>query len=124
MSTLRILQNGQINLPAEFRRDLGLKKGDIIDAEIQDGRIILTPVTLVEKKETEKHMEDKEKFFETVDELRKPTKDVPLRKTQVTIDKAVAAAKQAKKDKLKRFHELVDKRLDEDLEENECIVLA
>jgi len=95
MPTLQILRNGQIALPAEFRRDLGLKKGDIMNAEIQAGRIILTPVALIEKTEAEKRAEAKEKFFETVDKLRERTEYVPLEEIQSTIGEAIAAARQA-----------------------------
>lgn len=94
MPTLQILQNGQINLPVKFRRDLDLKAGDTIEAEIQDGQIILTPVTFREKSETEERMEAKKRFFEKVDEIRGRTKDVPLQEIQAAIDEAVAVAKQ------------------------------
>lgn len=92
MPTFRILKNGQIFLPAEFRKDLGLKKGDIVDAEIQDGKIIITPVTLIEKS-----TQAKEKFFKKVDELRERIKDVPLEEIKAAIVEAVTA-KQTKKE--------------------------
>ena len=91
MPILQILRNWQITLPAEFRRDLGLKKGDIMKAEIQAGQIILTPVSLTE---AEKRALAKKKFFETVDKLREQTKDVPLEEIQAVVDEAIAAAKQ------------------------------
>ena len=50
MPTLQILQDGQIFLPTEFCRDLGMKKGDIVNVEIQGGQIILTPVKINEDK--------------------------------------------------------------------------
>ena len=93
MPTLQILRNGQISLPAKFRRELGLKKGDIISAEIQDGQIILTPIAIKENK-SKKRAEAKEKFFEMVDELRERTKDVPLEEIQSAIDEATVAARQ------------------------------
>ena len=91
MPILQILRNWQITLPAEFRRDLGLKKGEIMKAEIQAGQIILTPVSLTE---AEKRALAKKKFFETVDKLREQTKDVPLEEIQAVVDEAIAAAKQ------------------------------
>lgn len=85
MPTFQIRQNGQINLPVKFCKGLELKNGDIIDAEIQNGQIILTPP----------------------------------REFQYNIDETAAVAERANIEKLKRFHKLVDKRLDENLKENE-----
>ena len=65
-----------------------------MNAEIQAGRLILTPVPLAEKMEAEKRAFAKEKFFETVDELRERTKDAPLEDIQAVIDEAVNVVKQ------------------------------
>ncbi len=93
MPILQILRNGQITLPAKFCGELGLKKGDIISAEIQAGRIILTPVALIEDRKAKKRALAKEKFFEMVNELRERTKDVPFSEIQAAIDEAAVAAK-------------------------------
>jgi AbrB family looped-hinge helix DNA binding protein len=38
---------GQVTLPADVRLRLGLKEGDDVLITIEDGRIVLTPATLV-----------------------------------------------------------------------------
>jgi len=49
MPIVQVLRNGQITLPSSFRKKLGLQKGDIIEAEMHNGQIILTPVLIGKK---------------------------------------------------------------------------
>lgn len=47
----RIQEKGQITLPAEIRKNLGLEKGDLVTFEECDGRVMIIPqktVTLAE----------------------------------------------------------------------------
>jgi AbrB family looped-hinge helix DNA binding protein len=39
----RLSTKGQVVLPAPFRRRLGIRAGDRLDARIEDGRIVLAP---------------------------------------------------------------------------------
>jgi AbrB family looped-hinge helix DNA binding protein len=39
----KVSTKGQIVLPGPLRRKLGIRAGDPLDAEIKDGRIVLTP---------------------------------------------------------------------------------
>ena len=39
----RISTKGQVVLPAEIRRRVGLQPGDRLDAEVKGGQIVLTP---------------------------------------------------------------------------------
>ena len=39
----RVSTKGQVVLPGPIRRQLGLQPGDSLDADIRDGRIVLTP---------------------------------------------------------------------------------
>jgi len=39
----KLSTKGQIVLPGVIRRRLGLEPGDSVDAEVQSGRIVLTP---------------------------------------------------------------------------------
>ena len=50
MPVVKILQHGQVTLPKKFRERLGLKKGDLAEAELEGDRIILTPKRLIEDK--------------------------------------------------------------------------
>jgi len=39
----RLSTKGQIVLAGAIRRRLGLQPGDLLDAEVRDGRVVLTP---------------------------------------------------------------------------------
>lgn len=44
---VQVSGRGQVTLPAEIRRDLGLEPGDALTVEVEDGRIVLEPMALV-----------------------------------------------------------------------------
>lgn len=46
-TTTQISPRGQITLPAETRRQLGLKPGDTLLVHLEDGRIILDPAIVL-----------------------------------------------------------------------------
>lgn len=50
MPTVKIMQRGQITIPKKFREILGLKKGDLAEAELEGDRLVITPKRLVEDK--------------------------------------------------------------------------
>jgi len=50
MPIVRILQHGQVTIPKKFREALGLKKGDLAEAELEGERIVITPKKLVRDK--------------------------------------------------------------------------
>ncbi|MCD6472699.1 AbrB/MazE/SpoVT family DNA-binding domain-containing protein [Candidatus Aerophobetes bacterium] len=50
MPTIKVLRNGQLTLPARFRETLELKQGDLLNAELEEDKIVLRPVTTVERK--------------------------------------------------------------------------
>jgi len=39
----KVLEKGQVVIPASLRRQLGIKKGDMLTADIQDQNIVLSP---------------------------------------------------------------------------------
>lgn len=45
----RVTRHGQITLPSDVRRGLGIEEGDLIQVEIAGDRIMLTPKRLVDK---------------------------------------------------------------------------
>ena len=52
---LQVRSNGQITLPASTRRKANLKKGDLLEAVVeQDGSIRLLPKTMVDRALVEK----------------------------------------------------------------------
>jgi AbrB family looped-hinge helix DNA binding protein len=40
-SVVRIREKGQMTLPLEVRRQLGLREGDLLEAAVKDGRVVL-----------------------------------------------------------------------------------
>ena len=45
----KVTYKGQLTIPREIRRRVGLEDGDLVDIEIIDGRIVLTPKALIDK---------------------------------------------------------------------------
>lgn len=50
-SLIRLRERAQITLPKETLRKLNIKTGDNLAVEIDDGRVILTPVAIIPKDE-------------------------------------------------------------------------
>ncbi|MCL4424488.1 MAG: AbrB/MazE/SpoVT family DNA-binding domain-containing protein [Firmicutes bacterium] len=49
MIILTVRTNGQITLPASVRKELGLKEGDVVSLEVQDGALLIKPKLVVDK---------------------------------------------------------------------------
>ena len=49
MPYVKIKTKGQVTIPAEFRRDLNLKEGDLLEALVEKGGIVLKPKTVVDR---------------------------------------------------------------------------
>lgn len=43
-SLVRIREKGQLTLPLDVRKQLGLRQGDLLEASVRDGRVVLTLV--------------------------------------------------------------------------------
>ena len=48
---LKVRKNAQITLPAGVRKSMRHEDGDLLDCEIEDGRIVLTPKKLIDKRD-------------------------------------------------------------------------
>jgi len=48
---LKLRKNAQLTLPAQIRKSAHLEDGDVLDCEVRDGRIVLTPKKLVDKRD-------------------------------------------------------------------------
>ena len=53
MPYVKVKTKGQVTIPAEFRRDLNLKEGDLLEAVVERGGIVLKPKTLVDRYDEE-----------------------------------------------------------------------
>jgi len=84
MPVVKILRHGQITLPKEIRKILGVEEGDLLELGLENARVFLQPKVLVDKqtilsqtgeikiKEALEALERKEiKEFDNIDDLIK-----------------------------------------------------
>ena len=84
MPVVKILRHGQITLPKEIRKILGVEEGDLLEVGLENARVFLQPKVLVDKesvlsevgeikiKEALEALKKKEiKEFDNVDDLIK-----------------------------------------------------
>jgi AbrB family looped-hinge helix DNA binding protein len=53
MPLVRVKDKHQVTIPAEIRKELGLKVGDYLEVESQGDMIILRPVSLIDREKEE-----------------------------------------------------------------------
>src|SRR5215213_2731807 len=58
LSLIKVTRNGQITLPAELRKALQVKEGDYFEAELFAGAVHLKPVSVVNRAETDRKLEE------------------------------------------------------------------
>lgn len=87
MPTIKVLRNGQLTLPARFRKVLELKQGDLLNAELEDNKIVLKPVTTVEREKMKEGA--KKRFFALVDRVRERNKNLNPEEIRKIIDRAI-----------------------------------
>ena len=49
MPLVRVLRNGQITMPKGFRKVLGIKEGDVLEASLGKTGVLLKPKVLIDK---------------------------------------------------------------------------
>ena len=49
MSLTKVTRNGQVTIPAEMRRQVGIDEGDLIELEVVGDHLILVPKKLIDK---------------------------------------------------------------------------
>jgi antitoxin PrlF len=49
MPVVKILRHGQITLPKEIRKILGVEEGDLLELGLENARVFLKPKVLVDK---------------------------------------------------------------------------
>ena len=70
MPIVKVVRNGQITLPKEFRDALGIDEGQILEAEIKNSRIILKPLAFVERGSV-LSSKGKQKVKEALEDIKK-----------------------------------------------------
>ncbi|MCA1626246.1 MAG: AbrB/MazE/SpoVT family DNA-binding domain-containing protein [Acidobacteria bacterium] len=73
MSIVKVKTKGQVTLPTAIRKEVGLNIGDLLEAKIEQGKITLTPKSLIDR-HIEEGLEDIKKGrtygpFDTAEEM-------------------------------------------------------
>jgi AbrB family looped-hinge helix DNA binding protein len=76
MPLIKLLRYGQITLPKKIRESLNIREGDVLEAELEQGRIVLTPKTLVDQDQAW------EQVFHVLDTVHKRTKHIPPKEAE------------------------------------------
>lgn len=50
MPVVKILRHGQITLPREIRKIMGVEEGDLLEVSLENAQVVLRPKILVDKK--------------------------------------------------------------------------
>lgn len=82
MLVIKVLRHGQITLPKELREVLGVKEGDILEAEMKENQVVLKPKTLIDKipeSESELSEQGKAKIREALEDYEKKRMIGPFR---------------------------------------------
>jgi len=70
MAVVKILRHGQITLPKEIRKILGVEEGDLLELGLEDAKVFLQPKVLVDR-ETVLSESGKIKIKEALEALEK-----------------------------------------------------
>jgi len=100
MPLVQVKAKAQITIPAKIRKLLGIKKGDYLEADVKENRIILTPKEIVDTEEEKA----KERIFALIKRNWEYNRDVPEEEIEADITEAVKEAKQ------EEFKELYGKK--------------
>ena len=99
MPTIKILWNRQLTLPAKFRKNLDLKEGNLLDAGLEKDRIILKPVTVIERDKIKKMA--RKRFFKLIEDNWGKNKNLDQKETEKIVDEAVKEVREKKISRVK-----------------------
>lgn len=95
MPLVKVIRNGQITIPKELRKALGIREGDLLEITLNNAELRVTPKTPVDKEVAQ------DEFFRLVEKMRRNVKDVDPAKLDAAIEEAVRTAKAGTKQKIK-----------------------
>ena len=87
MPVIKILRNGQLTLPAKFRETLELKQGDLLNAGLEEDKIVLRPVTTVERKR--KKEKTRERLFKLIEKTWDKNKETDPKEVERIVNEAI-----------------------------------
>lgn len=62
VQAVKLGTSGQVVIPKIFHKELGLRPGDYLEAELYEGKVVLTPKVLVDKRVAQEVAESMEDF--------------------------------------------------------------
>jgi AbrB family looped-hinge helix DNA binding protein len=88
MPIVHTLRYGQITLPKKFRETLNIQEGDILEAQLEDGKIILTPKTLIDRDRAW------DRVIDTLEKVHAKTRHIPTEEAEHDAVALVQSARQ------------------------------
>jgi AbrB family looped-hinge helix DNA binding protein len=101
---VKIQRKGQVTLPTRLRSALGIAEGDVVEATVQHGKIVLTPKTVIDRTDFPTADDDYTPAQRRVIDARlaESREDVERRRTVGPFDTAAGAIASMKRELKKR----------------------
>jgi len=93
MELIKVRRNFQLTIPQSLRDKLKLAVGDYVQADIEDEKIVIRPVEVVEGKEKPRSSKDRQAAYAVLDEIWEKMKDENPDAIEKTIKEAVEEAR-------------------------------
>lgn len=94
---LKVVRNGQITIPKALRDQLKISEGDLLEAKLSNGQMIIKPKSAIDSELA------RNKFFKMAEEIRANAKDIePATLESIIRDAVVAAKRYSSKNKQKK----------------------
>jgi AbrB family looped-hinge helix DNA binding protein len=91
MALVRMLRGGQVTLPAEARKALKLNAGDYLDLEVANGTLTLKPVTVIDRAEADRQLDDILSRVEYIGPQPRPSEDEVMVTDEIRATRAARA---------------------------------
>jgi AbrB family looped-hinge helix DNA binding protein len=88
---IRPLRSGQITIPVEFRKKLGINEESLLQLTLTEGELRLRPVHLTESKESSDWLKQ---LYERFAPMREEAKDIGEEEIDTAIAQAVKAVRE------------------------------
>ena len=92
MPLIKVIRHGQITLPAFFRKELALKEGDYLEAELKQDMIILRPKVVLDRTEALAAL------HRIMDAVQDRTQGVDAEVIEGEVSEAIEAVRRTKRD--------------------------
>lgn len=94
MELIKVKRNFQLTIPQALRDKLRLAVGDYVEADIENGKIVIRPVQVVRAKK-EEHRAEREKAYAALDEIWAKTKNEDPEEAAQLVNEAIKAVRKS-----------------------------